>query len=108
MSLIVLRCSNLVTLNAPSLIPVAPHPNKLATHNLPILLIISFSATVALFLIILQPTAFVDWRGRTWGPVNLLTWFGLSAAPYANLSRIAAARRGLCRQSVALLMKEWR
>eukprot|EP00051_Salpingoeca_urceolata_P013522 m.169852 g.169852 ORF g.169852 m.169852 type:complete len:934 (+) comp17815_c0_seq5:96-2897(+) len=47
------------------------------------------------------------WRGRTWGPVNLLTWLGLSAPQYGNVSGIAAAREGLARQSLDLVMGEW-
>jgi len=44
------------------------------------------------------------WRGRTWGPVNLLTWFGMSNPKYAENARIKAARKGLCGQSHTLLM----
>ena len=48
------------------------------------------------------------WRGRTWGPVNLLTWMGLSHPKYADIPRVEAARKGLCAQSHALLMVEFR
>jgi hypothetical protein len=48
------------------------------------------------------------WRGRAWGPLNLLTWVGLSAPEYANVSTVAAARKGLCQQSMDLLLGEWR
>lgn len=36
-----------------------------------------------------------------------MTWFGLSAPPYADKPIFKAARQGLCRQSAALLMGEW-
>eukprot|EP00937_MAST-01D_sp_MAST-1D-sp2_P000301 g301.t1 len=48
------------------------------------------------------------WRGRTWGPVNLLTWLALSEPAYSALPPVRAARRGLCAQSLRLLMGEWR
>ena len=48
------------------------------------------------------------WRGRIWGPLNLLTWIGLSHPKYDSSARITAARRGLCKQSLSLLMVEWR
>ena len=47
------------------------------------------------------------WRGRIWGPTNLLTWLGLSNPAYASSARITAARKGLCKQSLNLLMVEW-
>ena len=47
------------------------------------------------------------WRGRTWGPTNLLTWMSLSQEPYSNIPSVAAARKGLCQQSFDLMMKEW-
>ena len=48
------------------------------------------------------------WRGRIWGPTNLLTWIGLSNPAYSSSPRIAAARRGLCNQSLNLLLLEWK
>ena len=38
----------------------------------------------------------------------MLTWIGLSAPEYANVTGVAAARKGLCQQSMDLLLKEWR
>ena len=48
------------------------------------------------------------WRGRIWGPLNLLVWISLSHEDYAHTPRIAAARKGLCGQAHAALMVEWR
>ena len=48
------------------------------------------------------------WRGRIWGPLNLLVWISLSHEHYAHTPRIAAARKGLCGRAHAALMVEWR
>ena len=48
------------------------------------------------------------WRGRTWGPLNLLTWLGLRHPKYAASATVSAARVGLAHQSLALLLQEWR
>lgn len=48
------------------------------------------------------------WRGRVWGPMNLLIYFGLNHSAYANISDITKARKNLCMQSRALLLREWR
>jgi neutral trehalase len=48
------------------------------------------------------------WRGRAWGPLNLLTWIALSNPAYGSSARVVAARKGLCMQSIALLLGEWR
>ena len=47
------------------------------------------------------------WRGRIWGPLNLLLWMGLSEPTYAQIPAVQSARKGLCEQSSELLMKEW-
>eukprot|EP00040_Diaphanoeca_grandis_P024748 m.136415 g.136415 ORF g.136415 m.136415 type:complete len:891 (+) comp29849_c1_seq1:147-2819(+) len=47
------------------------------------------------------------WAGRTWGPLNLLTWLCLSNEQYATIPRVEAARKGLVAQSRRLLMVEW-
>ena len=48
------------------------------------------------------------WRGRIWGPLNLLVWLSLGHEKYREVPRIAAARKGLCGQAHAALMVEWR
>lgn len=48
------------------------------------------------------------WRGRIWGPLNLLVWISLSHEDYSKVPRIAAARKSLCAQAHAALMVEWR
>ena len=48
------------------------------------------------------------WRGRIWGPLNLLVWLSLSHPKYAAMPRVASARKGLCAQAHAALMVEWR
>ena len=35
------------------------------------------------------------WRGRIWGPMNALVWFGLKHPRYANVTAVTAARRAL-------------
>merc|ERR1712046_397526 len=46
--------------------------------------------------------------GRIWGPLNLLTCISLSNPMYSSSRRIQAARRGLCQQSLNVLLVEWR
>ena len=41
------------------------------------------------------------------GPLNLLVWISLSHDSYRGVPRVAAARKGLCRQAHAALMVEW-
>jgi hypothetical protein len=55
-----------------------------------------------------RPSSYRYWRGRIWGPLNLLVWLSLSHEAYADTPRIAAARKGLCGQAHAALMVEWR
>jgi len=43
------------------------------------------------------------WRGRIWGPMNLLVYLGLSR--YANITTFA--RENLTKQSAAILLKDW-
>ena len=47
------------------------------------------------------------WRGRAWGPLNLLVWIALAQPEYADIPAVSAARKGLVRQSHSLLMVEW-
>jgi putative isomerase len=48
------------------------------------------------------------WRGRAWGPLNLLTWLGLEHPAYAGVPRVQSARQGLAEQSLRLLLVEFR
>jgi hypothetical protein len=45
------------------------------------------------------------WRGRSWGPMNMLVFFGLQH--YAHLPAAAAARKALAAQSEAAFLVEW-
>ena len=47
------------------------------------------------------------WRGRVWGPLNLLVYMGLRHPKYAAHPDIAAARKQLAKQSREALMVEW-
>ena len=47
----------------------------------------------------------IYWRGRIWGPMVQLVYWGLQQ--YDHLELIRTARRQLCKQSLELLMKEW-
>ena len=46
------------------------------------------------------------WRGRIWGPMVQLVYWGLQQ--YADIPEVDDARKALCAQAEALLMKEWR
>lgn len=45
------------------------------------------------------------WRGRIWGPMVQLVYWGLRE--YAGIDEVDDAREALCSQSESLLMKEW-
>ena len=45
------------------------------------------------------------WRGYVWGPMALLTYWGLQNY---NSTAVNTARAGLCRQMNALLLTKWR
>ena len=47
------------------------------------------------------------WRGRVWGPLNLLVYMGLRHPKYADVPEIQAARKQLAVQSREALMVEW-
>ena len=47
------------------------------------------------------------WRGRVWGPLNLLVYMGLRHPKYADLPEIIAARKQLVVQSREALLVEW-
>ena len=47
------------------------------------------------------------WRGRVWGPLNLLVYMGLRHPKYANVPEIQAARKQLAIQSREAMMVEW-
>lgn len=51
----------------------------------------------------MQPPSFIYWRGLSWGPMTLLTWWGLDAYPAAH-----HARSTLAQQKTAMMMSLWR
>jgi len=51
-------------------------------------------------------TAHSYWRGLIWGPMALLTYWGLQR--YDHVAEVAAARRGLCKQMGGLFLDLWR
>ena len=48
------------------------------------------------------------WRGFVWGPMALLTYWGLSHPAYADVAIVTKARSALCKQMTALLLSQWR
>jgi hypothetical protein len=48
------------------------------------------------------------WRGRVWGPMNALVYFGLAHPKYARVPQVTAARTALAHASETLLLQEWR
>ena len=48
------------------------------------------------------------WRGFVWGPMALLTYWGLAHPAYATLPPVARARAALCAQMGALFLRQWR
>jgi hypothetical protein len=46
------------------------------------------------------------WRGLVWGPMVLITYWGL--AEYDHLPAVRTARRGLAQQSARLMLAHWR
>jgi putative isomerase len=48
------------------------------------------------------------WRGFVWGPMALLTYWGLSHEAYASLPAVAKARTALCAQMSELFLRQWR
>lgn len=46
------------------------------------------------------------WRGYVWGPMALLTYWGLQNYDHVPLAQ--TGRRALCRQMTALLLAKWR
>ena len=48
------------------------------------------------------------WRGFVWGPMALLTYWGLAHPAYATLPLVAKARAALCAQMEALFLRQWR
>ena len=48
------------------------------------------------------------WRGFVWGPMALLTYWGLSHPAYTAAPLVTVARRGLCSQMGELFLSQWR
>ena len=48
------------------------------------------------------------WRGFVWGPMALLTYWGLAHPAYAHVAAVTTARAALCKQMGALLLSQWR
>ena len=48
------------------------------------------------------------WRGFVWGPMALLTYWGLQHPSYATLPVVASARAALCKQMGAMFLNQWR
>ena len=47
------------------------------------------------------------WRGRTWGPMNMLVYRGLSHPKYQGVAEVQTARKRLATASKRLLLGEW-
>jgi len=55
------------------------------------------------------PGGFVYWRGRAWGPLAMLVYWGLAHPAYANVSSVTSARQGLAKAWNGLFMDTaWR
>jgi len=48
------------------------------------------------------------WRGYVWGPMALLTYWGLSHEAYLDVPLVTTARAALCKQMGALFLTQWR
>ena len=48
------------------------------------------------------------WRGYVWGPMALLTYWGLTHPAYAGVDIVTKARTALCKQMGALFLRQWR
>jgi glycogen debranching enzyme len=48
------------------------------------------------------------WRGHTWGPLSMLTYWGLSDPAYQNSTIVSTARKALVRQMREMLGAVWR
>ena len=48
------------------------------------------------------------WRGFVWGPMALLTYWGLAHPAYATVPIVSTARAALCKQMRALFLSQWR
>lgn len=54
----------------------------------------------------MQPLQYVYWRGLSWGPMTLLTWWALDA--HRSVPQIKAARTLLAKQKTDMMMSMWR
>jgi hypothetical protein len=48
------------------------------------------------------------WRGFVWGPMALLTYWGLANDAYSAVPIVATARKALCKQMNAMFLNQWR
>lgn len=48
------------------------------------------------------------WRGFVWGPMALLTYWGLDHPNYADVRIVQTAKKALCKQMGALFLSQWR
>jgi len=48
------------------------------------------------------------WRGRVWGPMLFINWWGLSRSEYDQVSNINAIRDRYVEQAADIIMVEWR
>jgi putative isomerase len=62
----------------------------------------SIAASAASFM---QPLHYVYWRGLSWGPMTLLTWWALDA--HSNVPQVKAARTLLAKQKTDMMMSIW-
>ena len=48
------------------------------------------------------------WRGFVWGPMALLTYWGLAHESYTDVPLVTTARAAMCKQMGALFLSQWR
>jgi len=48
------------------------------------------------------------WRGYVWGPMALLTYWGLAHPQYEQLDVVTTVRKALCKQMGSLFLSQWR
>jgi len=48
------------------------------------------------------------WRGFVWGPMALLTYWGLAHEAYTDVPLVTTARAAMCKQMGALFLSQWR
>lgn len=63
----------------------------------------SIAASAASFM---QPLSYVYWRGLSWGPMTMMTWWALDA--HSTVPEVKAARTLLATQKTDMMMSMWR